>query len=236
MRIAVSAVQGDFAEHEQVWKEMGIDCIELRSRGDLRRSYDALVLPGGESTVQGKLLRELGMFEPLRKQIRSGLPVLATCAGLILLAEKIANDERSYFQTLPVTVRRNAYGRQLGSFHTVGFYGDLGAIPSEEVIKAIGHIDIMMVPIGAIYTIDDFEARELANIFKPKVVIPMHYKTPKLKIELCTLAPFVDAARDCRIHYLNQCDASVMPSSLGEDRVIILRPYDAERDEVQANG
>ncbi len=129
MRIAVSAVQGDFAEHEQVWKEMGIDCIELRSRGDLRRSYDALVLPGGESTVQGKLLRELGMFEPLRKQIRSGLPVLATCAGLILLAEKIANDERSYFQTLPVTVRRNAYGRQLGSFHTVGFCGDLGAIP-----------------------------------------------------------------------------------------------------------
>ncbi len=108
--------------------------------------------------------------------------------------------------------------------------GDLGAIPSEDVLEKIGHIDIMMVPIGAIYTIDDFEARELANILKPKVVIPMHYKTPKLKIELCTLAPFVDAAKDCRIHYLNQCDASIRLDSLGEDRVIILRPFDAERD------
>ena len=91
----------------------------------------------------------------------------------------------------------------------------------------------MLVPIGAIYTIDDFEARELANIFQPKIVIPMHYKTPKLKIELCTLAPFVDAAKDCRIHYLNQCDASVQLTSLGEDRVIILRPFDAERDEAK---
>ncbi len=109
--------------------------------------------------------------------------------------------------------------------------GDLGVIPNEETIAKIGHIDVMMVPIGAIYTIDDLEAREFANIIKPKVVIPMHYKTPKLKIELCPLAPFVDAARDCRIHNLNQCDASIHKISLGEDRVIVLRPYDPERDE-----
>ena len=87
----------------------------------------------------------------------------------------------------------------------------------------------MLVPIGAIYTIDDLEARELANILKPKVVIPMHYKTPKLKLELCPLAPFIDAAKDCRIHNLNDCEATITKMSLGEDRVLILRPYASVR-------
>lgn len=109
--------------------------------------------------------------------------------------------------------------------------GDLGMIPDEETIAKVGHVDIMLVPIGAIYTIDDLEARELANILKPKVVIPMHYKTLKLKLELCPLAPFIDAAKDCRIHNLNDCEATITKMSLGEDRVLILRPYDAERDE-----
>ena len=109
--------------------------------------------------------------------------------------------------------------------------GDLGVIPNKETIEKIGHIDVMMVPIGAIYTIDDLEARELANTIKPKVVIPMHYKTPKLKMELCGLAPFIDAARDCRIHNINDCDCSIHKISLGEDRVIVLRTFDPERDE-----
>ena len=80
-------------------------------------------------------------------------------------------------------------------------------------------------------TIDDLEAREFANIIKPKVVIPMHYKTAKLKMELCGLAPFVDAAKDCRIHNMNDWECTIQPISLGEDRVIVLRPYDPERDE-----
>lgn len=74
------------------------------------------MLPGGESTVQGKLLRELDMFDELKGRIANGLPVLATCAGLILLASHISNDDNVYFGTLPVIVKRNAYGRQLGSF------------------------------------------------------------------------------------------------------------------------
>ena len=109
--------------------------------------------------------------------------------------------------------------------------GDLGAIPDQEVLDSLGKIDILLVPIGAIYTIDDLEARELANLIKPSVVIPMHYKTAKLKMDLCPLAPFIDAAKDCRIHYINDCELSVQPVSLGEDRVIVLRPFDAERDE-----
>ena len=95
----------------------------------MKQSYDGLVLPGGESTVQGKLLRELGMFDTLRAQILSGLPVLATCAGMILLASHIEDDPTVHFQTMPVTVRRNAYGRQLGSFHTSHELKGLGEIP-----------------------------------------------------------------------------------------------------------
>lgn len=129
MKIAVLAVQGAFAEHEQMLANLGVSYIELRKKEDLQQSYDALILPGGESTVQGKLLKELDMFDPIRQQIQEGMPVLATCAGLILLADKIENDEREYFKTLPVTVRRNAYGRQLGSFHTEQEFQGIGVVP-----------------------------------------------------------------------------------------------------------
>ena len=129
MKIAVLALQGAFYEQEQILQKLGTDCMELRKKEDLTEPFDGLILPGGESTAQGKLLRELDMLRPLREKIRGGLPVLATCAGLILLAEKSANDTRSYFQTLPVTVRRNAYGRQLCSFHTVRDFGGMKDIP-----------------------------------------------------------------------------------------------------------
>ncbi len=112
---------GAFAEHEARLAELGETCVELRQASDLRQRFDRLVLPGGESTTQGKLLAELGMLEPLRKRIEDGMPVLATCAGLILLARRLdAHDDRGAprIATLDVLVRRNAYGRQLGSFCT----------------------------------------------------------------------------------------------------------------------
>lgn len=129
MKIAVLALQGAFLEHETILRELGAECMELRKKEDLRESFDGLILPGGESTAQGKLLRELKMFEPLYEMICGGLPVFATCAGLILLAEQSSNDERAYFRTLPVTVKRNAYGRQLGSFHTVQDFGGMKNVP-----------------------------------------------------------------------------------------------------------
>ena len=86
MTVAVLALQGAFAEHENVLKRLGVDCIELRQAKDLETPYDGIILPGGESTVQGKLLKELGMFDTIKEQIENGMPVLATCAGLILLA------------------------------------------------------------------------------------------------------------------------------------------------------
>ena len=128
-RIAVLALQGDFAEHENALRQCGSEVMEIRQRADLQKSFDALVIPGGESTVIGKLLRELELFTELQARIRTGLPVFATCAGLILLADRIENDSAAYFRTLDVTVRRNAYGRQLSSFHTEGDFATLGRVP-----------------------------------------------------------------------------------------------------------
>ena len=129
IKIGVLAVQGAFAEHRQILEKLGVETFEIRQLRDLNQHFDGLVLPGGESTVQGKLLQDLGLFEPLRERIENGLPTFGTCAGLILLAEKLSNDGHTYFATTPVTVERNAYGRQLGSFYTEENFEGIGKIP-----------------------------------------------------------------------------------------------------------
>lgn len=172
MKVAVLAVQGAFEEHEKVLQELGAQTIQLRQAKDLEDSFDALVLPGGESTVQGKLLRELDMYEPLRAKIAAGLPVLATCAGLILLAEHIAGDDTVHFGTLPVTVKRNAYGRQLGSFHTDADFGGLGQVPmtfirapyiaeAGEDVKILAEVDGKIVAAR--------QGRQLVTAFHPEL-------------------------------------------------------------------
>ena len=125
MKIGILAVQGAFAEHETALQALGAETVLLRNKNDLTR-IDGLVLPGGESTAQSKLLKDLEMFEPLKGMIEDGLPTLATCAGLILLARRLADDDVVHFGTLPVTARRNAYGRQLGSFQHAGNVGRIG--------------------------------------------------------------------------------------------------------------
>lgn len=139
-KVGILAVQGAFAEHEAVVRRLGADFKELRQASDLDDDIDCLILPGGESTSQGRMLRDLGMLDRIRQLIESGMPVLGTCAGLILLAQSIDQvngdgstvDEQhnsTWLKTLPVTVRRNAYGRQLGSFHTEAEFAGLGTIP-----------------------------------------------------------------------------------------------------------
>lgn len=142
MKIAVLAVQGAFIEHEKALQRLGAETVELRKAEDLEQDFDGLVLPGGESTVQSRLLKELSMFEPLKEKIEEGLPVLATCAGLILLAQNVSNDEKRGFATLPVTVKRNVYGRQLGSFYYEGGIKGIGTYPMEFIrapyIESVG--------------------------------------------------------------------------------------------------
>ncbi|MBQ8036747.1 MAG: pyridoxal 5'-phosphate synthase glutaminase subunit PdxT [Proteobacteria bacterium] len=121
-RVGVLAVQGAFIEHEQAFERAGFDVIEIRQIRDLETHLDAIVFPGGESTVQRLLLSELGLVEPLWRMIDSGIPVFATCAGLILLANEV-DGERNALERLDISVKRNAYGRQLGSFSVTGPFG-----------------------------------------------------------------------------------------------------------------
>ena len=111
MKIAVLALQGAFIEHEKMFEELGGETIELRQKSDCLKNFDALVLPGGESTVMGKLLRELDMLNILREKIKKGIPVFGTCAGLLLLAHNIENDSRNHLALMDITAERNAYGR-----------------------------------------------------------------------------------------------------------------------------
>ena len=118
-RIGVLALQGDVREHSRVLTDLGADVLSVRRPGDLA-AVSALVLPGGESSVIDKLSRAFGMREPLRAAIAGGMPVLGTCAGLILLADRLEDGivGQQTFGGLDVTVRRNAFGSQTESFET----------------------------------------------------------------------------------------------------------------------
>lgn len=124
----VLAVQGDFAEHINMLRKIGEECFEIRQSSDLDRDFDRLVFPGGESTVQSKLIRELDMYDRIKTAIESGMSVFATCAGLILLCDTIDGSE-GFLRTIPADVKRNAYGRQLGSFAVDGEFKEVGRIP-----------------------------------------------------------------------------------------------------------
>ncbi|AEV30846.1 pyridoxal 5'-phosphate synthase, glutaminase subunit Pdx2 [Sphaerochaeta pleomorpha str. Grapes] len=129
MKIGVLALQGGFAEHVAALGKLGVENFLIRKMSDLDNGIDALILPGGESTVIGKLLHETGLFYPIKHLIDSGLPVFGTCAGMILLSGGIENEDEVYFGSIPIRVKRNAFGRQLGSFQTIGFFADIGEIP-----------------------------------------------------------------------------------------------------------
>ena len=101
MKVAVLALQGAFIEHEQMLQRLGVETFEVRQLSDWQQPRDGLVLPGGESTVQMRLLKELGLYEPIREAILGGMPVLGTCAGMILLSE-------GRLGTMDIEVRRNA--------------------------------------------------------------------------------------------------------------------------------
>ena len=129
MQIGVFALQGAFIEHEKMLAKLGVSSFEIRQEKDLDISFDGLIIPGGESTVQGKLLHELNLFDRTKKMLETGLPVFGTCAGLLLLAKKIKNDDRTHLATMDITAVRNAYGRQLGSFYTEKPFKGIGTIP-----------------------------------------------------------------------------------------------------------
>ena len=129
MKIGVLALQGGFQEHIHALRKLDIDALEIKTLQDFSDGIDGMILPGGESTAISCLLHETGLFHPLKERINQGLPVFGTCAGMILLAFGIQDDPVSHLQCMPITVKRNAYGRQLGSFHTNALFEGIGQIP-----------------------------------------------------------------------------------------------------------
>lgn len=153
MKIGILALQGAFAEHAKVLDKLGVTGVEIRNLDDFQKyqsDLSGLILPGGESTTMGKLLRDQQMLLPIREAILSGLPVFGTCAGLILLAKEITSQEESHLGTMDIVVERNAYGRQLGSFYTEAECKGVGQIPMTfirgPIISEVGKdVDVLAV-------------------------------------------------------------------------------------------
>ena len=193
MKIGVLALQGAFAEHRKILKKLGIESFEIRKKSDLSNAVnnndiDGLIIPGGESTVIGKLLYDLDLFDDIKKLILEGLPVFGTCAGLILLAKEIENDSRTYLGAMDIKVRRNAYGRQLGSFFTESEFKGIGVIPMTFIrapyISSVGkNVEVLSEVDGNVVA-----AREnniLVTSYHPELNDDL--KVHKFFVEMCKL-------------------------------------------------
>ena len=156
MKIGILALQGAFEEHAKVLEKLGVVSVEIRNLDDFQQvqsDLSGLILPGGESTTMGKLLRDQQMLIPIREAILSGLPVFGTCAGLILLAKEIVSQEESHLATMDIVVERNAYGRQLGSFYTEAECKGVGQIPMTFIRGPI--ISSLGEGVEVLATVDD---------------------------------------------------------------------------------
>lgn len=132
MKIFILALQGAFSEHEQMFRKLGAETTLIRSLDDFNltvkkptssvRGGSGVVIPGGESTAMMRIMKDLGLFAPLRQAILGGMPVFGTCAGLIML-------DKAHLDVMDIKAKRNAYGRQLGSFNTQADFKGIGMIP-----------------------------------------------------------------------------------------------------------
>lgn len=183
MKIAVLALQGAFLEHEMILRKLGVDCFEVRQKQDWQQQKDALIIPGGESTTQGKLLDELELLSPIREEIENGLPVFGTCAGLILLSRDVEGNSETApapprLGTMQITTARNAYGRQLGSFRVEStFAGIEGQIPmtfirapyikeATEAVEVLAKVDDRIVAAR--------QGNQLVTAFHPELDADTH--------------------------------------------------------------
>lgn len=174
MQVGVLAVQGAFAEHKMMIESLGCSCREIRKKEDLL-GIEGIILPGGESTVQGKLIESLGIEDILREKIKAGLPTLATCAGLILLAENIVNEKNVYLGTMPVSVKRNAYGRQLGSFERKADVKGLGEYPMIFIRAPF----IESSKDDKVDILADVDGRAVAAVYKNQIGLAFHPELSK---------------------------------------------------------
>jgi 5'-phosphate synthase pdxT subunit len=171
MRIGILALQGAFVEHAAMLDRLGAEHFEIRQKKDIDRPFDGLILPGGESTTMGKLLHDLDLFQPLSQMIHDGLPVFGTCAGLILLAKDVDGGSPC-FGTMDIAVKRNAYGRQLGSFSTDDTVKGIGKVPmtfirAPYIVNVSGQAETLAVVDGNIVAAR--EKNQLVTAFHPEL-------------------------------------------------------------------
>ena len=172
MKIGILALQGAFAEHEASLDKLHIPHFEIRQADDLQDDMDGLIIPGGESTVMGKLLKELSLYEPLKAKIEAGLPVFGTCAGLLLLAKDIDGEDALGFRTMNIVARRNAYGRQLGSFFAEEEFKGIGTVGMTFIrapyIESVGDgVDVLATCDGKIVAAR--QGKQLVTAFHPEL-------------------------------------------------------------------
>ena len=132
MTIAILALQGAFSEHEQMFRKLGAETTLIRNLDDFNSNvkkspssgggWSGVVIPGGESTAMMRIMKDLGLFAPLRQAILGGMPVFGTCAGLIML-------DKAHLDVMDIKAKRNAYGRQLGSFSAQADFKGIGEVP-----------------------------------------------------------------------------------------------------------
>lgn len=172
MKIGVLALQGAFEEHIKMFNLLDTECIEIRQLKDLNNDFDGIVIPGGESTVICKLLRELNMRDKLLEIINNGVAVFGTCAGLIMMSSKTGDPKAVPLGLMEYTAKRNAYGRQLGSFSTVANFDGIGEIPM--VFIRAPYITDASEDVQVLATVNDRivavkQGRFLATAFHPEL-------------------------------------------------------------------
>ena len=176
--IAVLALQGAFIEHERMLQQLGAECFEVRQLSDWNQPKDGLVIPGGESTTMLKLLHDLELLQPIREAIAGGLPVFGTCAGLILLAKEVEGEEFPRLSTMDICARRNAYGRQLGSFHTSLDMAEVGTGLPATFIRA-PYIESVEDDVRVLASVDGHivaarQGNQLVTAFHPELDSDLH--------------------------------------------------------------
>ncbi|HYN70747.1 MAG TPA: pyridoxal 5'-phosphate synthase glutaminase subunit PdxT [Candidatus Eisenbacteria bacterium] len=174
MKLGVLAVQGDFAEHIAILRSIGAAAVEVRLPEDLR-GISGLILPGGESTTMRRLIDRWGLREPILDLARGGAPIFGTCAGMIILSREIADGEEPVLPLLDVTVRRNAFGRQLDSFESEVAVPVLGDQPVHAVFIRAPIVERTGPDVSVLATLDDGrivavrERNLIATAFHPEL-------------------------------------------------------------------
>lgn len=187
MRIGVLALQGDFKEHKEALRRLDAEVVEVRKPEDLE-GIAGLIIPGGESTTIARLLQRYGLLEPIRERIRHGMPVMGTCAGMIMLAKQAQGLDREGLEVMDIRVQRNAFGRQIDSFETDLSIPALGQEPFHAVFIRSPVIEEVRPPAQILAQLEDGtivaaeEGNLLALAFHPELTQDTRFHSYFLEI------------------------------------------------------